>query len=62
MKYLILLLILVGCSDSPLEKKKPKFKAGDCIVDVNDHEFKELIECYGLMIYLVAYNRLYVTF
>jgi len=47
MKYLILLLVLfvVGCSNpsNPL-KKEPKFKAGDCIQDINDLEFKELYE------------------
>ena len=41
MKYLLVLLFVVGCSDSPVEKK-PKFKAGDCVKDINTYEFKEL--------------------
>lgn len=39
MKYLLLALFVVGCSN-PFHE--PKFKAGDCIQDINTYEFKEL--------------------
>jgi hypothetical protein len=39
MRFLLVLLFLVGCSNHSFA---PKFVAGDCIADNNDREFKEL--------------------
>lgn len=60
MKYLVLLLLLVGCSDTKITMngivKVPKFKVGDCLEactepDMKDREFLERQKGEGICVY-----------
>lgn len=65
MKYLVLLLLFVGCSDTKITMdgivKVPKYKIGDCLEsctepDTSEHEFLERRKGNGVCVYRKIIN------